>query len=284
MIEDKMDKSFQQRREELLKSRLIPKVCPYCKSTKNPSDALFCNECGSILNILPVKAPKGVEAIDLGLPSGTRWANMNVGATRPEEYGSYFAWGEVEEKEEYSVRSYTHYENPFCIHDLAESICGTPYDVAYMKWGGNWRMPSFEQILELIDNCTFKWVKLNGINGAKFTSKINKNWFFLPAAGGYVGYWEYLERGYVGDRGYYWSGTRYPNQPFGEWAHYLSFGERGHWVRAGFYNASTDRHQGFSVRPVYISSSYMKRRGGDVFNEMPGGHLLKENSEQQDGE
>lgn len=281
MIEDKKNKSFQQRREELLKSKLIPKVCPNCKCTKNPSDALFCNECGSILNMLPVNAPILAETIDLGLPSGTRWANMNVGATHPEEYGDYFAWGEVEEKEEYSVRSYVHYDNPFSIHDLAESICGTPYDVAYMKWGGHWRMPSFEHILELIDNCTFKWVKLNGINGVKFTSKINNNWIFFPAAGGYTGYQEYLERGHVGNSGYYWTGTRYPNQPFGEWAHHLSFGERGHWVRSGFYNASTYRHQGLSVRPVFISpSSYMKSQGGDVFNEMPGGHLLKENSEQ----
>lgn len=160
MMEDKKDKSFQQRREELLKSKLIPKVCPYCKSTKNPSDALFCNECGSILNMLPVKAPKGVEAIDLGLPSGSRWANMNVGATRPEEYGGYYAWGEVEEKEEYSQNSYVHYE-----HDLAESICGTPYDVAYIKWGGNRKMPTLKQIKELIDNCERVWISLHCVDG-----------------------------------------------------------------------------------------------------------------------
>lgn len=276
MIKDNNDKTYQQRREELLKSRLISKVCPNCKCTKNPSDALFCNECGSILNILPMNAPKGVEAIDLGLPSGTKWANMNVGATCPEDYGGLYAWGELEVKDYYSVDTYIHCEKSGSYHDLADSICGTPYDVAYMKWGGNWRMPSYEQILELTDNCTFKWMK----QGALFISRINEHCVYFPAAG--FRRYDYCHF----NVGNYWSGTRNSNYPYGEWAHYLDFDRTGHHVRYGIYNSSIFRDQGLSVRPVFVSQSvlYMKRHGGDVFNEMPGGHLLKENSEQQDGE
>ena len=96
-------------------------------------------------------SPNGHEAIDLGLPSGTKWASCNVGATKPEAYGCYFAWGETTEKEALDWATYIHCDGSKDIcHDLGESISGTEYDVANMKWGGNWQMPTLEQLEELL--------------------------------------------------------------------------------------------------------------------------------------
>ena len=123
------------------------------------------------------------EAIDLGLPSGTLWASWNVGASAPEEYGGYFAWGETEEKDFYDWSTYSHYDNSCetCYY-IGDNISGTEYDVAHVKWGGSWRMPSFEQIQELGDKCTHEWTTQNGVNGTLVTGP-NGNTIFLPAAG-----------------------------------------------------------------------------------------------------
>ena len=137
------------------------------------------------------------EAIDLGLPSGTLWASCNVGATKPEEYGDYFAWGEITPKENYSESTYK-----WCNGDLdkltkynANNSYGTvdnktelelTDDAAYMNWGGRWRMPSLDQIKELLDNCDWEWTKLNGVRGQKATSKKNGNTIFFPAADYYA--------------------------------------------------------------------------------------------------
>ena len=91
-------------------------------------------------------------AIDLGLPSGTKWASCNVGASKLEEYGSYFAWGEAEEKKIYNEKTYAHKVGLLIksFRDLRGDIAGTKYDVAHMKWGDNWRMPTVDQIKELL--------------------------------------------------------------------------------------------------------------------------------------
>ena len=120
--------------------------------------------------------------IDLGLPSGTKWACCNVGASAPEGYGGYYAWGETEEKIEYYEGSYKYYQNGTYV-DIGSDIAGTQYDVAHVKWGGSWVMPSNEQQNELRNNCAYEWTTLNGVNGGKFTSMINKASIFLPAAG-----------------------------------------------------------------------------------------------------
>lgn len=124
------------------------------------------------------------EAIDLGLPSGTKWASCNVGATKPEEYGGHYSWGETEENEIYQGGLYS-------------DISGTEYDIAHVKWGGNWVMPTRSDFIELINNCEYEWITFNGVNGMKFTSKKNSNNIFLPAAG--------LSSYGVGEAGYYWS-------------------------------------------------------------------------------
>ena len=122
--------------------------------------------------------------IYLGLPSGTKWACCNVGADKPEAYGGYYAWGETEEKTTYNWSTYVHCDkSDNTCHDLGSDIAGTQYDVAHVKWGGSWVMPSEDQQQELIDNCTSIWTKVNGVNGKKYTSKINGNSIFIPAGG-----------------------------------------------------------------------------------------------------
>lgn len=129
------------------------------------------------------------EAIDLGLPSGIKWASCNVGATSPEDYGTYYAWGEIETKSEYTKDNYKYLdyvtnEGGFTEEswiDIGSEISGTEYDVAHIKWGGKWRIPSSQEATELIENCTYTWVQYRGKWGALFTSKINDNWIFLPA-------------------------------------------------------------------------------------------------------
>lgn len=179
------------------------------------------------------------QAIDLGLPSGTKWASCNVGASKPEEYGDYFAWGETEKKKYYDWGSYIHCDGIMdTCHDLGSDISGTKYDVASMKWGGKWRMPTKEQFDELLANCRKRWTILNGVEGCKFTSKINGNSIFLPAAG----YRDDSDLSDAGLYGNYWSSAQ--NLSYAYHAYYLTFGSgRKDWC----YSA---RRFGQSVRPV----------------------------------
>ncbi|MBQ2360031.1 MAG: hypothetical protein II398_03965, partial [Prevotella sp.] len=125
--------------------------------------------------------------IDLGLPSGTKWACCNVGAHSPEEYGGYYAWGEISEKPVYNEVTYlyaTGVDNngDGCFDDwhsdegtfglwqhLGANISGTQYDVAYVQWGATWCMPTHDQQLELLNNCCCVWTTENGVNGRRFT-------------------------------------------------------------------------------------------------------------------
>lgn len=96
------------------------------------------------------------KAVDLGLPSGTKWADRNVGASSPEDFGDYYAWGETEVKDSYTWETYTLCDGTaYSCYDIGEDIAGTDYDVAHVKWGGNWEMPTKEQFEELINNCTW---------------------------------------------------------------------------------------------------------------------------------
>ena len=177
------------------------------------------------------------EAVDLGLPSGTKWANCNVGATKPEEYGGYYAWGETEEKEVYSQDTYMYYKNDEYVN-IGSDISGTEYDVAHVKWGGDWVMPTLDDFYELREYCTYEWTTLNGVNGMKFTSNINGNSIFLPAAG-------YRWNGDLdgaGEYGDYWSSTQGPNPSYGAYGLYFYSGIA--------YWDSIYRGSGRSVRPV----------------------------------
>ena len=127
--------------------------------------------------------------VDLDLPSGVLWAATNIGATNPEEYGDYFAWGETTTKNDYSWSTYrygslTKYNS---IDELTELELED--DAATANWGGNWCMLTKEQIEELVNRAytTTEWITQNGVYGCKVTSLTNGNSIFLPAAGGRYG-------------------------------------------------------------------------------------------------
>jgi len=182
--------------------------------------------------------------IDLGLPSGTKWACCNVdddhSKQSPTNYGSYYAWGEVKGKDYYDWSTYTHSDGTMeTCYDLGSDIAGTGYDVAHVKWGGSWVMPTHDQQMELLDKCTYEWTTVNGVRGGKFTSKTNGGSIFLPAAGNR---WN-DDLYYAGSYGDYWSSTQTPSDSGS--AYRLHFGSGD--TNWGYYYY---RYGGRTVRPV----------------------------------
>ena len=133
------------------------------------------------------------EAVDLGL--SVKWADMNIGASKPEDNGGYYCWG-------YTGMWSDYYEPD--IVNTPEDISGTQYDIAHVKWGGNWRLPTLEQISELLSRCTLFWTNQNGVNGLLVTGP-NGNTIFLPAAGNR----SYNLINNYGTEGRYWSSRVY---------------------------------------------------------------------------
>lgn len=121
--------------------------------------------------------------VDLGL--SVYWSSCNVGAESPEESGDYYAWGETSPKSNYTKEEYAFYNNSTKEYiDIGDNISGTVYDAATVNLGSDWRMPTEEQVKELLDNCTWEWTQIKNINGYKVTGK-NGNSIFIPAAGLY---------------------------------------------------------------------------------------------------
>ena len=172
------------------------------------------------------------EAVDLGLPSGTKWAKFNIGATSETDYGDLFAWGATEPYliGRDNTDNYSSSKAGAIQHNLL------PYeDAATILWGSGWRMPSKAQFDELLANTTDEWTAINGINGRKFTAS-NGNYIFFPAAG-YVDGGSLLSRG---SNGRYWS--RSFNSSSNAWKLNFNSSER---------NVNTNnRNNGFSVRAV----------------------------------
>ena len=170
------------------------------------------------------------ESVDLGL--SVKWACCNVGASSPEGYGGYYAWGETEEKSDYDWDTYKYYNNNTGCINIGSNISGTQYDVAHVKWGGSWRMPTLNEIKELVNKCTWKWTTLNGVYG-QFVTGPNGNSIFLPDAG----------YRYGTGLGSYWSATL--NEDDSRFAVSLNFYDgRSYW------NGYWDRYFGLTVRPV----------------------------------
>lgn len=178
----------------------------------------------------------GYEYVDLGLPSGLKWAAYNVGATAPYEYGNYYAWGESEVKDVYnSGNSITHGAD---VSDISGNI---QYDVAAKEWGGGWRIPTDSEQRELLDHCLWEWTIQDGTSGYKVTGS-NGNSIFLPA-GGYF----YESSCYdVKNYGYYWSSTPYESST--NYTYGIRFGNNIHGVE--YYN----RYGGRNVRAVIETS------------------------------
>ena len=176
--------------------------------------------------------------VDLGLPSGTLWAEHNVGALFPEGYGDHFAWGEIEPKSNYSSDNCSSYQQ-----DLGD-ISGNPmYDAATANWGDAWRMPTLEEMFELTQQCTWTWTEVNGVAGYKVASKTNDNYIFLPASGFRVNA-DLLDQN---NYGYYWTST--PYDPEGSTPTYT----KGCYLDMCSYQFYCDwglRRNGFTVRPV----------------------------------
>ncbi|MBR6602337.1 MAG: hypothetical protein IKK87_10955, partial [Bacteroidaceae bacterium] len=178
-----------------------------------------------------------VHAVDLGL--SVKWACCNVGADVPEGYGGYYAWGETEEKSSYTWENYRYYNSSTGDIDyIVSNISGTSYDVAHVKWGGGWRMPTEDEIIELCVKCSCEWTSVNGVYGQKVTGP-NGNSIFLPAAG----FRSDTSLYYAGSYGYCWSGSL--NEYSSYYACYLDLSSGGH---GWYYNYL--RIYGFSVRPV----------------------------------
>ena len=199
-----------------------------------------------------------VEYVDLGLPSGTLWATCNIGATSPEDFGDYFAWGEIEGyndgKTNFSWSTYKWCEGSnstmtkYCTNSSYgyegftddKTELDLEDDAAYVNWGPAWRMPSYEQFQELINSSytTTEWTTQNGVNGRKITSKTNGNSIFLPAAG-YRDSSSFYDAGLSGN---FWSRALSLGVPY--YARLLNFYSS---AISAYYN---DRCWGLSVRPV----------------------------------
>ena len=199
----------------------------------------------------------GHNYVDLGLPSGTLWATCNVGATAPEEYGDYFAWGETETKTtRYNWSTYKWCNGDY--NNLTKyntySIFGTvdnkttldpEDDAAVVNWGGKWRMPTDDEWMELRETCTWTWTEgYNGTdkNGYEVKSNANGNTIFLPAAG----YREDDSLDNAGDSGDYWSSSLCTLSSVGThsaWGVYFGPGR--------LYRGYGGRYFGISVRPVF---------------------------------
>ena len=172
--------------------------------------------------------------VDLGLPSGVKWATCNVGASSPEDCGDYFAWGETSPKAEYT------WENSVTFGEQMSDISGNAqHDAATANWGGSWRMPTNDEMQELVDHCEWEWTEVNGVNGSRVIGP-NGSCIFLPAAGARGGSSLYDD----GDHGYYWSSTPDDGGDDNS-AFYLGF-DNGYGLVFWYGN----RYDGMTVRPI----------------------------------
>ncbi len=141
--------------------------------------------------------------IDLGI--GVKFACCNVGARNPFENGNYYAWGETTKKLWYGYDNYIFWDKDFNPRmDLPHDISNTTYDVATVKEGNTWRMPTLKELHNLVDSCRYEWLTVHGVNGVKLTGPTGKS-IFLPASG-CIGE-EKNKYYYKGIYGYYRSST-----------------------------------------------------------------------------
>ena len=190
-------------------------------------------------------AADGVEAVDLGL--SVKWANMNVGAKKASGFGTYFAWGETKSKDYYSWNTYawskgdsqflTKYSNTDRRSQLAPVD-----DAAHVNVGGGWRMPTVDEFEELINNCTWEWTTLDGVNGYNVTSKKTGNSIFLPI----TGFRYYADTQFRSIMGVYWTSSLYTGNPNKAWCLEFNFSD----IKVHYGNLSSNRFSGRCIRAV----------------------------------
>ncbi|MBR4402808.1 MAG: hypothetical protein IKT29_04700 [Flavobacteriales bacterium] len=175
----------------------------------------------------------GHQWVDLGLPSGTRWATCNIDATREDQPGGHYAWGEITTKSSYSNENGKYYKK-----DIDDFSGDKTKDVATAKWGKGWRMPTQVEFDELVYYCNFKYVQKNGRYGAELTSIFNGKSIFLPVGG-------YKEGSKLSSSqtGLYWTATPYKDQ-YNNGAHQYHFGAALGEMGVG------ERSEGYSIRAV----------------------------------
>lgn len=183
--------------------------------------------------------------IDLGLPSGTLWATTNLGASKPEEYGGYFAWGETSPKTSYTLDNYAFWNgSEFTKYNGSDfSVLRPKDDAARAILGDDWRIPTIEEWREVLDNCTIDRIIWNEIEGHRVTGP-NGNSIFLPNAG------EYVEstNNYIGHHGAYWS-SFHDGDVYHDASAILYLGNP-------IKESVGIRYQGQSIRPVYAPATY----------------------------
>ena len=199
------------------------------KSTLDKPNMSLVTETG---NVYSLTEGGGVtyEYVDLGLPSRLKWAKCNVGASSETDYGGYFMWGSTRPNKAYEctwtyapfnngVNSY----NSSYFESVKDSVCpngvlAKEYDTATQIMGGDWRMPTKDELKELIDNTVNEWDTINGVDGWKFTHKTDTSkYIFIPATGYYLG----GSVTNVGLNGGVWSSSLDTSSPDGAW--YLGF-------------------------------------------------------------
>ena len=197
---------------------------------------------GTNYNVIAIEsqAPMSTAgAVDLGLPSGLLWCEHNVGASRPEEFGLYFSWGNVTGHAEGSGYDFsqTNYDASAGAALTGNITVDDTYDMAHHNMGGLWRLPRPSEFSELNSNCDHVWIDEDGVQGMRFTSRINGNAIFFPAAGVYDG----TTLNHRGTYGFYWSSGFYS----ASYAYNLYFDSTN--VNPQNYS---DRRYGFTVRAV----------------------------------
>ena len=191
------------------------------------------------------------EAVDLGL--SVKWAHCNLGASKEEEYGDYYAWGEIETKEDYSWNTYrlcNGSDNTLTKYNFNKSygvidkkgVLEKADDIASYSLGEGWRIPTDAEWTELREKCSWTWTKINGMSGYLVTSTNNGNSIFLPATG-----YRYNNSLYdAGSGGEYWSSSLNVedsfNYPYYSWRVYFN----SLFVRRG----NNYRYMGHTIRPV----------------------------------
>ena len=170
--------------------------------------------------------------VDLGL--SVKWATCNVGANNPDEGGDYFAWGDIKEKSSY----YESTSKTWNV-DMSDFAGNAEYDAATANWGGNWRMPTWSELSELISGCTWTWIYQGYAYGYEVKSKTNGNSIFLPAAGYYSG----TELHDWGKYGFYWASSPYSSDD--------RYAEEIYFDSGDYSRSYRGRFLGHSVRPVF---------------------------------
>lgn len=196
-----------------------------------------------------------VTGIDLGLPSGLLWGDCNLGANFPHESGYYLAWGETSPKEDYSLSTYTYYDNEdgYTKYFDTNSALLPEDDAATVILGGRWRLPTLYEFLELEHYCDHyhqPYTMINGVYGILFTSNITNNSIFLPRYGSMHG----TELLYDDSFGRYWSSELYDID------HPYMFGwcdPSGNGVSCAMFDSENTRAIGCPVRPVWEPVNYV---------------------------